>query len=218
MTNENFECSIDANKATELHNLCSRIPGAQFKSYKTSKDTIVIKMTIGDECLVSEKSGVEKAQTLKHQCVAEMYDNAITLIKKHCDGELPKKAPMKPRKHKKVVGLSAEEFIKGKSLWVQFNARWPQVFNKDQVKPLAIGVDKKAIVDNHFTLPEARLFLSYWTKRREYAEAIMSNDTRFNLDGTTSTPLTNRDRIIYRKKSVVGVLPEVKRMANKSNF
>lgn len=200
MTSNPIECSLDINKAAELHDLCARIHEATFKSHKADKNTVVLEMTIGDDFLTVTKSGAEKSNILRHQCVAEIYDDAIVLIKKHCGGELPTKKNKKkwePRKKRRMP--SAEEFAKGKSLWEQFNARWPLVFNKDEAKPLVIGVDKEVTVDGHFTPEEAKAFFSYWTRRWEYGEAMMSNDTRFHLDGTASGLLTRKEREIYRK-------------------
>lgn len=81
--------------------------------------------------------------------------------------------------------------------WIK--ATWPEVFDYDDPKPLAVGIDKQiykameeateAGEELDFSRKNMRKVLMEWTNRWKYKNALETYSHRYNLDGTESGPV-----------------------------
>lgn len=80
-------------------------------------------------------------------------------------------------------------------------AGWPTIFNRDEPKPLAVGIHTQLIA----ALPAApktaiRAFLRFWTDRRAYHIAVASGGLRVNLDGSPAGKPDRKSQINAAKR------------------
>ncbi|MGR6863107.1 ProQ/FINO family protein [Aliivibrio salmonicida] len=85
-------------------------------------------------------------------------------------------------------------------------SRWPAMFDRDNVKPLALGIYRDIAIkhkeDGGFevlgfgaAVPVKR-FLSAWVKRKAYQRALSQSDAqRFNLLGESVSSVSEEDQL-----------------------
>ncbi|MFW9651202.1 ProQ/FINO family protein [Vibrio parahaemolyticus] len=135
---------------------------------------------------------------------------AQIIIKKRRTLSLLKDTPLKKEEDK----LSREELdrieaeIKQQRCndcknWILSN--WPEMFNKKDIKPLALGIHRDIAIAHKqaggfevlgfgSAVPVKR-FLSVWIKRKAYQRALAApGSKRFNLSGRESGPVSAVDR------------------------
>ncbi|AZS27514.1 MULTISPECIES: ProQ/FINO family protein [Vibrionaceae] len=87
---------------------------------------------------------------------------------------------------------------------------WPKVFDYDDFKPLAIGINKIVAEqyrqdrdngkDLGFGWKHLATSLDRWVKKKAYIEALKTGTHRYNLDGTQSEEILEEHRVSDRQK------------------
>jgi ProP effector len=93
-----------------------------------------------------------------------------------------------------MTRAAAERQAKREALQALLLQRYPDVFNAEAPKPLAIGVSRVIQREHGFTQPIISLVLGWWTRRWQYCEAMIAGSVRFNLDGTEAGQITEADK------------------------
>lgn len=80
----------------------------------------------------------------------------------------------------------------------KYNGWWPGLFDKKNIKPLAIGIDRALLDDAQarnlpLTLEAIKAFLYAWTRYHRYLKASLNAEHRYGLNGNTSPPATAQE-------------------------
>ena len=125
---------------------------------------------------------------------------------------LPKKIPSKGV-DKDSTHLKAQQIYK-RTLkiikWLQ--EQYPLVFNRQEPKPLKRGMTKDVLAQGPFPYSNKniRLALRLYTHFKQYHEAVMSHDHRYDLEGTPVELVTEAEKAYSQIQLDARNLKEIK--------
>jgi sRNA-binding protein len=107
--------------------------------------------------------------------------------------EVEKPVVVKQKQDNKQI--AREAFLKRKAqrkeLRMLLNATYPEVFNFENPKPLAIGIDRiiKSIFPQ-FSHKTLKFFMNKWVQHPKYLKSLLASEQRVDLDNQASSPIT----------------------------
>lgn len=83
-----------------------------------------------------------------------------------------------------------------KQLAARLYVEYPEIFNRDKPRPLAIKSLRRELIDLPWTKTRiVDTFMNYWVNRPEYLQAMQKPGTlRRNLDGSPQQPVRAAER------------------------